>query len=241
MLPMFMQKPFDVQYFQHIKRLFGSALIGYWPLDEAAGASTVTDYSGQGNNGTPTAVTFGQAGIGDGRTAASFNGTTSNCDVYSAGLVADFNGQEGTFAIWIKLTSTVLTDGTSDYAIILQVDANNFIWIRKQTTNNQLAWAYSAGGTSKSGSSSFSLTSFAHLALVWSLSGDYVKFYLNGSQSGATQTGLGTWVGNLAATTTVIGASNNTSVSEWNGLLAHAILTNTAATPQEIAEAARVV
>src|SRR3990170_1049333 len=38
MLPMFMQKQFDVQYFQHVKRTFGSALIGYWPLWEASGA-----------------------------------------------------------------------------------------------------------------------------------------------------------------------------------------------------------
>src|SRR3990170_8781110 len=32
------QKPFDVQYFQHIQRLFGTALIVPWPLWEASGS-----------------------------------------------------------------------------------------------------------------------------------------------------------------------------------------------------------
>src|SRR3972149_3921648 len=38
MLPMFMNKQFDVQYFQHLKRIAPANLIAYWPLWEASGA-----------------------------------------------------------------------------------------------------------------------------------------------------------------------------------------------------------
>src|SRR3990170_6915704 len=137
MLPMFMQKPFDVQYFQHIKRLFGTALIGYWPLDEAAGASTVTDYSGQSNNGTPSNVTFGQAGIGDGRTSALFvPASSSYVNVYSAGLNTDFNGAEGTLAIWAKVSAAgVWTDAAFKRFVFLRADDNNYVNLEKRNVS----------------------------------------------------------------------------------------------------------
>ena len=240
MLPMFMQKPFDVQYFQHLKRLFGTALIGYWPLDEAAGASTVTDYSGQANDGTPSNVTFGQAGIGDGRTAASFNGTTSYCNIYSAGLNSDFNTAAGTMALWVKVSGAgVWTDNITRRIFRILTDGNNAAQLFK-TDTNVLRFNYDAGGVGELVDYTHTGLNWFHIALTWDVSGGgEMKAYFNGAQTGSTQTGLGTWVGALTNTTCCIGSGNITPTECWSGNLAHAVLLNQVATAQEVGELAR--
>jgi len=50
--------------------------IAYWPMDEQSGTVAV-DQSGNGRNGAYTAVTLGQPGMGDGRTAASFDASSA--------------------------------------------------------------------------------------------------------------------------------------------------------------------
>ena len=241
MLPMFMQKPFDVQYFQHIKRLFGTALIGYWPLDEAAGASTVTDYSGQANNGTPSNVTFGQAGIGDGRTSGSFDGTTGYVDAFSAGLATDFSGTEGTFACWAKVSAAgVWTDGAFRVLLCCYTDANNYVIALRHSTNNIIYSELKCAGISVvtfPGADSGGTLNWFHIASTWSASGDSHKFYFNGTSY--SPGGAATWSGALAEAR--FGSAEATSgLSKWSGYLAHAILLNTAATPAQIAESARV-
>ena len=241
MLPMFMQKPFDVQYFQHIKRLFGTALIGYWPLDEAAGASTVTDYSGQGNDGTPSNVTFGQAGIGDGRTGALFTpASNSYVDLFSAALAADVSVTELTLAIWAKVSAAgVWTDSTFRTMMIFRADSNNEVEIYKPSSANALGVEYIGGGTSDfSTTTSYANTYWQHIALTLSKSADELKGYVNGVQAMATQSTLDTWSGALTAA--ILGAYTLVPASLWSGYLAHAILLNRAATAQEIAEAARI-
>ena len=241
MLPLYMSKPFDVQYFQHIKRLFGTALIGYWPLDEAAGASTVTDYSGQANNGTPSNVTFGQAGIGDGRTSALFvPASSSYVDLFSAGLAADVSVTELTLAIWAKVSAAgVWADSTFRTIMLLRADGNNEVEIYKPSANNSLGVEYIGGGTSDvSTTTSYANTYWQHIALTLSKSADELKGYVNGVQAMATQSTLDTWSGALTAA--ILGAYTLVPASVWSGYLAHAILLNRAATAQEIAEAARV-
>ena len=240
MLPMFMQKPFDVQYFQHIKRLFGTALIGYWPLDEAAGASTVTDYSGQSNNGTPSNVTFGQAGIGDGRTSGSFNGTSSKLNLYSAGLNGDFSGAEGTIAFWAKPSAAgVWTDSTYRWFVEFFVDVNNWVFIRKENTDNTILFNYTAGSTQEQLSVEFSSGPFFHVAMTWSAAADAVVYYLNGINRGS-DSALGTWAGSLAVDKSAFGWSPANNDFYWSGNIQHGILLNRPSTQPEITELMRV-
>ena len=196
--------------------------IAYWPLAEASG-TTIVDESGNGRNGAYTSVTLGQTGIGDGRTAASFNGTASFGNVFSASLAAALNNQEGSLALWIRASGAgVWTDGAQRRCVRLAVDANNSLVIFKATTNNQLSWTYQAGGTSSTRSKAgVSSTAWLHVALTWSKSGDAVKAYFNGVQEGATLTGLGVWLGLLASSTTLIGATSQTPGGVWSGTLAH--------------------
>lgn len=215
--------------------------IAYWPLAEASG-TTANDESGNGRNGTYTAVTLGQTGIGDGRTAASFDGSTSFANVFSASLQAAFNNQEGTLAAWARVSGAgVWTDGAQRRIVRLAADANNSVVLFKATTNNQLSWTYQAGGTSSTRSKgAVSTTDWIHVALTWSKSGDQAIAYFNGVQEGAVLSGLGAWAGNLASSTTLIGATSQTPGGVWNGNLAHVAVWATPLSAAQIATLAVV-
>ena len=216
--------------------------IAYFPLADASG-TTAADESGNGRNGTYSNVTLGATGIGDGRTAAAFNGSTSYANIYTAGLAGAFNGAEGSAAIWMKASAAgIWTDGAFHEILRLRINASNAVIIEKTSTNGQIRFTYLAGGVlrtindiSLSGS-----VAYAHLALTWSAAADQVKAFVNGVQTGSTQTGLGVWSGSLVSTTTVIGANDTTPTFVWSGSLAHAAIFSSALPPAQIASLASV-
>jgi hypothetical protein len=216
--------------------------IGYWPLADPIGSASAGDESGLRAHGSYTNIALEQAGIGDGRTAALFS--SSYVNIYTAALDAVFNGGEGTLAIWFQFQSAgIWTDATARQFLQLRTDANNQATIRRTTTNNQLQAQYVAGGTSKT----VNITSLGgsvawnHFAMTWSKSADQVIAYINGAQSGATQTGLGTWAGALNSTACLIGASTTTPGNPMSGLLAHAAAWNTPLSAAQIARLATVL
>lgn len=209
--------------------------IAYWPLAEPSG-SVATDESGNGRSGAYMSVTLGVTGIGDGRTAAAFNGTTSRNNVYSASLAGAFNKDEGTIALWIQVANGwVWTDAADRRALLLGADTNNRIFVQKNAAVNQLSVQYVAGGTIKVVSvSSFSPLTWFHVALTWSKAADQVKFYLNGAQSGATQTALGTWAGALASGAAFVGCGSGPG-NFMSGNLAHAAVWSSPLSAAQIA------
>ncbi len=232
----------DVQaYTNKVKALAAANLIAYWPQAEASG-TTALDESGNGRTGAYTGVTLGATGIGDGRTAATYVAASSGrCNVYSASLNGAFNTAEGTIAGWFQVSAAgVWTDATNRYFIHLFADASNLVYIRRQTTNNQIAYVYIAGGTSKSFAATLSPTAWFHLALTWSKSADQMKGYVNGAQVGATQTGLGVWSGALASTNCLIGAQSTAGSGPWSGNGAHVAVWSTPLTAPQIAALAVV-
>ena len=87
-----------------------NGLIGLWHLDEPAsttGASSVIDYSGQGNHGTPTSVTFGQSGVLS--SAAQFNSSSWP----TAKIITNFKPFDGktafTMSTWVNISSSTAT------------------------------------------------------------------------------------------------------------------------------------
>ena len=228
-----------VNYVTYTGKVQALGPIAYWPLAEASG-STIVDASGNGRNGAYTAVTLGAAGIGDGRTSASFDGSASFGDIYSASLAGAFNGAEGTAMGWCRVSGAgVWTDATIRRVIYLQADANNRVLIQRSSTNNVLDFIYIAGATNKTTSNAAGpTTGWLHVAITWSKSADQVKGYVSGAQIGATQTGLGTFAGSLATTTTLLGASAQTPSNVWSGTLAHMAIFTRALSATEIASAA---
>ena len=226
-------------YYRKVLRTRGDALIAYWPMWEAGG-SIVQDRSPEYNNGTYTGVTLGQAGIGDGRTCPLFDGSSDYADIYSAGLNGDFNGQLVTIAAWAKLyNAAAWTDGVRREVIYLGVDASNYIEVCKNSTSNNVAFVYYAGGTAKQIGHTTSDTNWFHLVLTVTRAGDAMKAYVNGSQTGSTQTGLGTWAGSLSSSNTLIGAQNKSPGAVWNGWIAHIALWAATLSDVEIAYLAK--
>lgn len=227
---------FNRQYFRKVLAIDRQNLIAYWPQWEGAGLVSY-DLSGQANHGVYVGVTFGQDGIGDGRSCPLFDGVNDVNKIHSAGLTADFDGQEGSLSLWFKAANVaVWTDGSNDYIIKLEVaGSQDFIRIYKSSSNNQLSLRTKADGTAKNlDKTSYNPTDWVHLALTWSLSADAMKWYLDGVQTGATLTGLGTWSGDLTAGGTFIGASSAAPGSPYNGWLAHPALFTTPLTQAQI-------
>ena len=216
--------------------------IAYWPLAEAAGATVALDASGNGRNGTYTAVTLGQPGIGDGRTAAAFDGATSFANVYSASLDGAFNNQELTIACWFQVVAGTWTDATVRCAVHIGNDAtNNFNALVKTGTNNQVRARYVAGATTKTALfTTAAPVTWQHMAMTVSKSADEMKMYINGVQQGGTQTALGIWAGALVSTKCTLGAEQTTPSQLWLGNIAHAAVWASALSAAQIATLAVV-
>jgi hypothetical protein len=232
---------FGGEYADKVLSTATANLIAYWPLWEASG-STADNYEGTAaRDGSYTGVTLGQAGIGDGRTCPLFDGTNDYVDIYTTSFRDAFDGGEFTASLWARVyDSGVWTDGDSRWTFRLEVDSSNMIHIR-QVDNNQLDYRYEAGNTRETiAKADITTTGWMHLALTASATADEVKAYYGGSQEGSTQTGLGTWAGNLDANKTVIGAVNDTPASAWHGYLAHIAIWATPLTAAEISNLSTV-
>lgn len=216
------------EYYQRVLNTRPDKLVGYWPMWEPSGAVSY-DLSGQGNNGAYTNVTLAQRGMGDGRTAASFNGTTSKNNLYSAALAADVSVTELTLLIWLKISGAVWADGTNDNVVFLGADtSNNFFRLLKSATANNLLFQYRAGGVSSSvTATSFSPSNFSCVVLTVSKVANQMKAFANGAQVGLTQTVGGVWVGALASTLCTIGGMPLGSTPPLNGLAVHCALWRT--------------
>lgn len=225
-------------YTRQVQTLAGAALIAYWPLAESGGTA-ITDASGNGHAGTASNVALGAPGIGDGRTAARFNGTSSVVNVFSAGLAAAFSGVEGTIAAWCRVgASGVWGDSTIRRAVTLSVNAQNRILLQKNSAAGQLIPNYVAANVGKSQTQATTTLAWFHLATTWSAAGDTVAHYFNGALITAALHTLGAWAGALAVA--AIGANDLTPTSVWSGDIAHVVLCNAALAPATIAALATI-
>lgn len=192
---------------------FRTSTTGYTEWDDLS-ITEVDTFTGALVNG----ATVGSTANGHLNYAANFDGTNDVINIYSTDLNSFFNPAEGTAIFWAKPSSSgVWTDSTQRYLFIMQSDASNQLYVRKQTTNNTLTIAYAAGGTSKTVNDTSAPTGWFQLAITWSKTDDQLKVYLNGAQVGSTQTGLGTWTGNLLSTANVIGAASTAGNVPWSG------------------------
>lgn len=215
--------------------------IAYWPFADPSG-SVATDESGNSRDGAYSNVTLGATGIGDGRTAATFNGSTSYVNIYSASFAAAFSGSTGTVALWARVSAAgVWTDTTVRRFVVIQADANNILRFHRLTTNNVVSYqAFFGGVNSFVNFTTGAPTGWFHIAITWDKPANQMKAYFAGAQVGTTQTIGGTWAGSPAATTTVVGAANTTPIERWSGDIAHVAVWTSALTSTQIASLATV-
>jgi hypothetical protein len=225
---------------RYTNKILAMGPIQYLPMTELSG-SVALDASGNGRVGAYTGVTLNQAGIGDGRPSAGFDGATSYNNAYSAGLALAFSGAAGAFLVWCKVNApSVWTDGVTRRVIYFLVDSSNRVGIFKPTTSNEIDCLYVAGGVSLGASkTSFNPTGWFHLGLTWNKVADQLGFYVNGVIVTEFTTGLGTFAGSLSSTQTLLGSlQTGVAAQVWNGFLAHAAVFNRAPSSQEMLAAA---
>lgn len=210
--------------------------IAYWPLNEASGTAAVNLVSTT-LNGAYTGVDLAQAQAPF--TCPFWDGLNDVCNIYSAALNTANPKSEGSVAAWMKVYNAgVWTDGTQRYVFSMATSGpQERIWMYKTTSNGVFQFTSRVGGTEKGVSaSSQSSTAWMHVAMTWSDSGDAMIAYINGAQTGATQTGIGTGsANNLVTTTSCIGAGSTTPTLIWHGWIAHVALWNRPLTPTEVA------
>jgi hypothetical protein len=218
------------QYSQRLKSLLGVNDIFLLPLWEASGA-TANDISGNGYNGTVVNPTWGQGGIGDGRTALSLAGT-GVIKSFPAGAANAFNGATGFFTAWIKMTTAVWEDLTNDYLLQITAGADQ-VWIRKAAAAaRRLQAAHIASGVSRSFDiNGVALTDWFNFTVTWGPGG--LIGYINGTVMGGPTAAVGAWAGGVP-TVFVVCASSTGPGNPYNGLIQYASVGTKELTPTEV-------
>lgn len=222
----------------YTSRVLSTGPVALWPLSETSG-SVAADASGNGYNGTYSAVTLNNATFGDGTPAPLFvPASSSHVATHSAGLVAALNVQEGTMACWLRMSAAgVWADGQSRFVYDIFADTSNRIRINKNSPANQLFIAHQAGGATRAPAiATISVTRWFHAAITWSTAGAAVYGYLDGVQS-ANAGAPGTFAGAINNTSMAIGSfiTGSAATLRWDGNIKYMGLWNRALTPGEIA------
>jgi hypothetical protein len=214
-------------------------LVGYWPLDDPAGASTARDLSPQrGKRGIVVDSTRGQPGAVDGKPSMSFDGSDDGINVYGLELNNDWDGDELTVSGWLRVSGAgVWTDGTFRRAIFIAADATeNRVALARTATNNQLQWIREGSNDGKQivtvGNADLG---WFHMAITVTKSGDELNAYKNGESVAAAGTSLGAWSGALSKTLCEIGAGQ-AGTSPWDGWLAYMAVHNVELSATQIRE-----
>jgi len=187
-----------------------------WKLNETSG-TTAVNYSSYGSllDGTHSATNtldelkFWRGVIPDPTTYIPI--TTGYVDIYSTDFNAVFNGNRGSIIAWCNTSGPVWSGGNAGYFIRLRRNASYSISIfHPASPDNSITWRYTTNGDQVS----YTETDYSpqytwfSVGMTWSQSEGRVRFYLDGALV-SEQAIVEAWAGNLSATGTVIGASNN--------------------------------
>ena len=226
----------------HRRRIGGSYVdtvlktgpIAYWPLDESAGtAARCLVNSAQ--NGTAVGVTWADDRGPFDTPAPFFDGTNDYINIYSAALDAAFNGATGSMVVWCRVNGAgVWTDGAIRYVARFRVDGDNQFLEQKAAANNQLVGHGEAGNGTAQIVAVMSSVAWFHFAITWSDSNndDEFKYYIDGTQEGATSNALNAWAGGALAIAQIGASAAATNV--WHGWLAHCAVWDRVLTQAEI-------
>jgi hypothetical protein len=164
-----------------------SNTVALYHLEENSGA--ITDQSQYSNDGTNNGMTYEATGRFNFGLEA--DAVTEYVDI--SAISGEFDGDEGTVELWFKAATTDELDSGNKTLLDLRVDANNLV--RIAIVGGQLTFEYIAGGTSETIAAAHPSidTEFHHYMIDWSSSADEVKAWVDFTQFGSTQTGLGTW------------------------------------------------
>ena len=226
-----MAYPFYNPYRGSIGRFFAGDpnLVGYWQLQGSS-----IDNSGNGNNGTDTAVVYGQQGFKEGVQSAYFNGSAYS----SMGNVLGFEyNQPFSIAAWINTKTTTSTNiiskqagatGYQGYGLGTFSNGEYQIFLNSSALANLLEKHYSAPRIGR--------TDF----VVFTYDGSNTIGGLNLYVNGVLQTPAGStsvpFTGSILTTASFQLSGRNGATNLWNGYLAEPSVFSRALSPQEISQ-----
>jgi len=219
------------------------SIIAYWPLWEASG-TVANDVSGNGRNGATSGATLGVAGIGDGRTAYSFDGINDFVRLDNADfLTLTSYRDEGSFMMWW----TVVDIAATRYPFWICDHLSSYTYrLLFEVTLTGILNAYRTDGAGVTKKADYTFTPVANTwyntILTWSVSGNYFRQYLNGALVGTPATAVAAASANtLVANRSQFGAhTNSTPAGVHKGKIAHGALWSAPLTVGEIAALAKV-
>lgn len=210
-----------------------------WPLVDIASGTTITAAVASARNGTLSGWDLKNAAGPFPCTFAPYSNDNADYgDIYSASLSGIFNGDVGSLFCWLKLSTW--TDGLTQYILLLQVDANNYFYVRKSSTNNRITISRTGSGSALNVNvNSLSYTDWFSLGLSWDVNAGVdgeMKVFVQGAQSGSTSTGLGAFVGSLSSALTLVGSANKAALPLKGWIAYPAVNFGSAWTPTQFAE-----
>ncbi len=177
-------------------------LIGYWSFDEATG-TIAHDFSGRGNAGALTGGpiwTPGKSG-----TAVLLNGSSDYVNITS--IIGEFNVDKGTLSTWIKITPAATLEKE---VLNIRADGNNEIEMTDFDGIGGLNFRFKYRTLTINSTDISDDNTWHMVTMTWDTTADQFKAYVDGVQTGSTQTTLGSWAGaitgaNLGANTAANG------------------------------------
>lgn len=203
-----------------------NGLVGYWKMDESSG--NITDYSGNGNTGTPTG-TITYSATGKINTAIKFAAALSHIDCGNGSSLQ--LGSTGSIFLWVNL-SAVSVVNTLVGKMDIGNDQNGYQLNIDATTNNlyfEMANGTTANG--KEGTTVFTTGTWYHVGVTWN--GSLIQLYINGATEGTALTQTVTPVSNVWNLHLGRSSTNGTTMSGtldeigiWNRALTGTEITN---------------
>lgn len=228
--------------------------IAYWPLSDAPGSSSCVDLSGNNCGAVPYQITFGQTGIGDGRTSAG-SVITSAINIDSTQLSNVLNRNAGTWMGWYKVSAAAdWTDGNEHWLFLLWTLPGNVYtmaakyntdrYSHKHNPDDDCDIYFIEGGFTPGPPAP---TGWFHAAQTWDISAGYAYCYHNGiayNNAGNNPMVISTPLDvNLNTDRCVIGANYKNSgagAKAWKGNIAHFAIFDEALSATNVAALASV-
>ena len=127
----------------------------------------------------------------------TFDGANDHATITDVAEEIDIS--KGTISCWVKFDATSINGSIFKAS----VDANNNIALTYINSSTKLTFQYKAAGTATKVDHSLAGVegndTWYHIAITWNVASDEVKAYVNGSQTGTTQSSLGTFSGTIDA------------------------------------------
>jgi len=220
------------------KHQHSDGLIGLWPQNQMLGKVSY-DFGpnqGHGTHSVDVANRYRMAcSKGHYMNASGYDPkaqTGSYTNILTAALVANFNGDAGAAFVFCK-TDAAWAELANRYALYLETDVNNLIFMRKDAEAGRLYYRHKAAGTGLSmGIDDMTTMDWFCMAMMWDQVGAEVRIFLDGVYD-SRGINPDPWEGgNL--TSAVIGAETIVPADVWDGGIGLVALYNQIKTDDEM-------